>query len=107
MDVRQWKVPEEFAQYHNMVKSENLAQIEVTLRDRNGNKSLDEKLIRVKVTNGKLKGMENGDLSDITLYSDSCRRTYQGKLVVFIEKRKGSLLHLESENLPSNDFVID
>lgn len=62
-----------------------LYQIEVTLLDFNGHRVYtDNTMLHISVENGKLLGIENGDLADVTEYTASYRRAYKGQLLLYI-----------------------
>ncbi len=64
----------------------SLKQIEVTVTDASGNRAVhDSTMLSVEVTgSGKLTGLENGDLSDYTEYSQTYRRAYEGRLLIYV-----------------------
>ncbi len=63
-----------------------LKQIEVTITDEEGRwVTSDSTMLFVKVTGaGRLAGLENGDLSDVTEYSAEYRRAYEGRLLIYV-----------------------
>lgn len=62
-----------------------LHQVEITMRDSGGQRVYsDSTCLRVSVENGRLLGMENGDLADVTDYSAPCRRAYRGQLLLYV-----------------------
>ncbi len=63
-----------------------LYQIELALTDEAGRPVVwDSHEVKVCVSGaGCLKGIENGDLADNTPYSNSSRRTYDGKLLIYV-----------------------
>lgn len=62
-----------------------IKQIEVTVTDAYGRRIYtDSTLVRVKVINGKLLGIENGDLADVTEYSLPQRRAFRGQLLIYV-----------------------
>jgi beta-galactosidase len=63
-----------------------LKQIEVTITDGNGNwVTNDNTMLMVTLSGpGKLLGLENGDLSDVTEYTASYRRAYEGRLLIYV-----------------------
>lgn len=67
-----------------------LYQLEITLLDQAGNIPVwDDKSIKLLVTGeGELAGLENGNLSDTTSYTEPERSTFQGQLIGYI-RRKG------------------
>lgn len=76
--IKEYKVPEKFfTKYH---------QFEVTVCDSDGNRvESDSTLLHVKVENGKLIGIENGDLADVTEYTSPARHAYKGQAIVYAE----------------------
>lgn len=65
-----------------------LHQIEVTLLDREGRRVYtDSTLLHVTVKNGRLLGLENGDLADVTEYTAPYRRTSQGQLLIYVSAK--------------------
>ena len=71
---------------------DGLYQIEATLLDYNGNRVYtDSSPLHVEVRNGRLLGLENGDLSDNTDYRSPDRRAYRGQLLIYVvPTEKGS-----------------
>lgn len=80
----------------------DLYQIEVTLLD-NENRPVysNSSILNVEVENGKLLGIENGDLSDITDYFANYRRAYHGQLLIYIkpEDKSQAMVTVKGENL--------
>jgi len=65
--------------------SQTIHQIEVTMMDSQGHRVYtDSSMLHVSVENGRLLGLENGDLSDVTEYTASYRRTHRGQLLIYI-----------------------
>jgi len=65
--------------------SGRLYQIEVTMQDYNGQRVIwDSTCLHVSVENGRLLGLENGDLTDVTDYSAAWRRAYRGQLLIYV-----------------------
>lgn len=61
-----------------------LKQIEVTMLDSEGRRVYtDSTMLKVTVENGKLLGIENGDLADVTDYTSDMRRAYRGQLIIY------------------------
>ena len=61
----------------------------------------DQSLLSVQVENGILKGLENGDLADITDYTSPYRRTYNGRLLIFASPLNGPMkITVTSATLP-------
>lgn len=65
-----------------------LYQILVHLKDRNGQKvTLDDREVKVQVQgDGRLAGIDNGNLADVTPFGSESRRTYQGDLAVYVRR---------------------
>lgn len=62
----------------------DLKQIEVTMLDSEGRRVYtDSTMLLVTVENGKLLGIENGDLADVTDYTSNMRRAYRGQLIIY------------------------
>lgn len=62
-----------------------LHQIEVTMLDTDGHRVYtDTTMLRVTVENGRLLGLENGDLADVTEYTANYRRAYRGQLLIYV-----------------------
>ncbi len=60
-------------------------QIEATLQDSLGNRVVDDSTrLFVRVENGRLLGLENGDLADVTDYRAPYRRAWRGQLLIYV-----------------------
>lgn len=67
-----------------------IAQIEVSLLDAQGRLAANEDMtIRAEVENGTLLGLENGDLADLTSYTENWRKTRRGRLVLYVRPGSG------------------
>ncbi|MCD8014815.1 MAG: DUF4982 domain-containing protein [Lachnospiraceae bacterium] len=63
----------------------HVTQIEVSLLDTEGRLvQNDDRTIRAEVKGGLLLGLENGDLSDLTAYTEPWRRTRNGRAILYI-----------------------
>lgn len=68
----------------------HITQIEVSIRDTEGRLvSNDDQMIQVKTEGGQLLGLENGDLADLTSYTEPRRRTHNGRLILYVRSRAG------------------
>lgn len=94
-----------------------LYQILVKLVDQDGEKVLDDdQEVKVQVQgDGQLAGIDNGNLADVTPFSDESRKTFRGDLAVYvrrigdgeiqvflqpvINKEKGKIVHLTFNSL--------
>ena len=66
--------------------STDLYQLEITMQDAQGNRVYsDSTMLHIAVENGRLLGLENGDLADNTEYSATYRRAYKGQLLAYIQ----------------------
>ena len=66
-------------------KAEGLYQIEATMLDYAGRRIFtDSTDLHVEVKNGRLLGLENGDLADVTEYTARHRRAYRGQLLIYV-----------------------
>lgn len=78
-------------------------QVEVTMTDYNGRRVVsDSTLLHVSVENGRLLGLENGDLADVTDYSAACRRAYRGQLLIYVtscQNGEAPVLTVTAENI--------
>lgn len=78
-----------------------LHQVEITMEDSLGQRVYsDSTTLYISVENGRLLGMENGDLSDITDYSAAYQRAYRGQLLVY-------LLSCQKEGAPTVSIRAD
>jgi len=67
-----------------------IAQIEVSLLDAQGRLAVGKDLaVRAEVENGTLLGLENGDLADLTSYTENWRKTRNGRLVLYVRPDSG------------------
>ena len=74
-------------------------QLECVLRDAHGAVATGETAVTVEVDGVELLGLENGDLADVTPYSDASRRTFQGRLAVFARGGGPGSVRLSAEGL--------
>lgn len=88
MKVKKIKIPVTELPFYAKCEQPNpfhdLVQYEVTLLDAHGKRVYsDETLLTVCIENGKLLGIENGNLADLTDYSANYRRAYRGQLLIY------------------------
>ncbi len=90
--------------------SRRLYQIEVTMRDGQGQRVYgDSSPLLVSVENGRLLGLENGNLADVTDYSAPCRRAYRGQLLIYVmaDKREEiPKVTIRTENMASLSLTL-
>lgn len=89
--------------------SDKYVQLEVELREKNGNiASADDREIYYQlIGDGKILGIENGKPDDLTCYAENYRSTYNGKAIVYI--RKGAeeiLLHAFTKDGLKADITL-
>ncbi len=74
--------------------SDEHIQIEVELKDKNGNiASADDKVIYYQlIGDGEILGIENGKPDDLTCYAEKFRSTFNGKAIVYLRKAGEKLL---------------
>ncbi len=82
--VARWDDPELRS---DEIRETHLTQYEVMLVDDQGRYVADRDVpVKVRLKGpGVIKGIDNGDLSDLTDYSDLIRSTYLGRMIVYIE----------------------
>lgn len=95
---------------HSQFEKEQLRQIEVTMLDAAGHRVYnDSSLLQVSVQNGKLIGLENGNLADVTDYTSTSRRAYHGQLLIYAlptEACKPMTIQVSGEMLPTTRLNI-
>jgi hypothetical protein len=97
--------------YDFHIEDSSLHQIEVTMLDRNGHRVYgDSTMLEVNVENATLLGIENGDLSDVTEYSQNRRRCYKGQVIVYVlcdEKNNGEKkVTITGENILKQEIQL-
>ncbi|MCM2981776.1 hypothetical protein M3599_12610 [Niallia circulans] len=95
-----WEIPEI---YMNVLQSvfpnitQDVIQIECSLLDRSGKLSDYSQKVAVSVQNGRLLGIENGKLDDVTDYTEPFRTSNRGKLVIYVQKNGDSETQVKVE----------
>ncbi|MFT3888738.1 MAG: glycoside hydrolase family 2 TIM barrel-domain containing protein [Arachnia sp.] len=104
IDARPWEVP---AEWEGLVPAagERLHQVEITLRDAQGNPARDDVVVSAAVEGGTLLGLENGDLGDNTPYSEPARRTREARLLAYVRAGEQAALRVTAEGV--GECVID
>jgi len=77
--------------------TQDVIQIECSLLDRSGKLSDYSQKVAVSVQNGRLLGIENGKLDDITDYTEPFRTSNHGKLVIYVQKNGDSETQVKVE----------
>ena len=93
----------------DLTLNKNLHQIECQVLDYAENPIAAEVMVYLEVENGTLLGLENGDLADTTAYTESFRRTMQGKLLCFVAgaRKKETVVTLRSPGLPDTRLILE
>lgn len=96
------------AEQAGLVFEHNLHQIECEILDRHKQVTLGEVMVHVEVENGKLLGIENGDLADVTAYTEHFRRTSDGRFICFVEAENSNEVKVtfKSPGLPVYEHII-
>lgn len=81
------------------LQDEGVVQIECTLRDGNGERARNELVVSAAVEGGELLGIESGDLADNTPYTEPWRRTFDGRVIVFVLAGVAARVRLSAEGL--------
>ncbi len=89
----------------------DVMQIEVSLVDCNGNEVQEDPSVLHVLVSGEasLLGIENGDISDVMEYKAPFRRTYQGKLLIFLRATKtagSSKVLIKGDGLRSKEINV-
>lgn len=87
-----------------------IIQCEVTVTDPDGRYcSMDASMIDASVQGGQLLGMENGDVSDCTSYTETSRRAFHGRLIIYVKRdalEKPVTITVSSEMLRSASLTL-
>ena len=70
---------------------DDVARLERTLVDKDGNPAAEDKMITAKVDGLELLGLENGDIADCTSYTSRSRMTHHGRLAAYV-RGKGDIV---------------
>lgn len=80
-----------------------IMQIEICLKDEMDRLvSHCDQVIQVEVEQGTLLGLENGDLRDLTSYTENWRSTYEGRLIIFVKEKAGCRIRISCDALNQN-----
>lgn len=103
IDVSIWTAPEETVLRCAAagIATDEVAQLECVLVDERGAIAREDAVITVEVEGGALLGIENGDLADNTPYGADLRRTFDGRLIVFVRADADTTVLLTSPGLPA------
>lgn len=107
--LKSWKAPDklvELAEKATQMLDTTIYQVECELLDGLQNRASNDSVVHVEVENGELLGIENGNLADITSYSDNYRATYQGQLIVYIKGNSETVMTLHSEGVKTQTVKL-
>ena len=98
LDAQVWSLPSEVAALCATLglATDDVVQVEVALRDEHGNVAADDRPVSVEVSDGDLLGLDNGDLGDPTPYPEPCRRTQDGRAVVYVRPGPATVVTLSA-----------
>ncbi len=102
IEAKTWELDTGFSSKYYYEEEDSIWQVEVNLKDRNGSIVVDRDLkIHVELEGqGKILAIDNGDLKDMTAYNETYRKTYEGKLIVYVkEANDDTVLKLSGPNL--------
>lgn len=102
IDAAVWRAPADATRRWTSagLAGDGVIQIECTLRDEHGEVARNDLVVAAELDNGELLGIESGDLSDNTSYALKGRRTFEGRLVVFVRPAGRASLRLSAPGLP-------
>ena len=87
-----------------------MAQIEVTLLDKNGRPAATDEIVTYQVLgDARLLGIENGRPDDLTCYAEPYRATWHGRTLVYLRagKQAGFItLHAFTESGLVEELVL-
>lgn len=78
------------------VTIDDVVQIECELLDEDGLPAAGDLLVTAESADGRLLGLENGDLADVTPYSRPQRSTFEGRLMVFARSGDGAAMRVSA-----------
>lgn len=114
LDAVVWQAPEDVAArcaagatVRGAAGATRVVQIECTLRHENDGPALGERMVEATVEGGELLGLENGDLADVSAYALPRRRTFGGRLIVFVRCEDTASVRLRAEGLEDALVVIE
>ena len=91
-----WAAPGVLAEIRLAVEVGGLAQVEVSLRDKNGNPIAKDVELQCSLTGeGEIIGIDNGRPDDLTPYYSRTRATFQGKAIVYVRLRGRAALQVD------------
>ncbi|WP_460796302.1 glycoside hydrolase family 2 TIM barrel-domain containing protein [Microbacterium sp. GXF0217] len=100
LDAVVWTAPEDAARLCRAagIEIDDVIQIECALRAEDADANGDA-IVSVGVEGGTLLGLENGDLADVTPYRQAERRTFGGRLAVYVRPGEETTVRLTAAGL--------
>ncbi|MCI6756884.1 MAG: DUF4982 domain-containing protein [Lachnospiraceae bacterium] len=93
--IKRYEVPAKYVQD----PAEQIEQLEITTGDEDGNPvTTDPREIMLRVSGGKLIGMESGDIEDDTPYFSDTRRSFRGHLIAYVRRDGDSRIQAEASS---------
>lgn len=93
--IRRYEVPARYTQD----PAQKIEQLEITTVDEEGNPvTADPREITLRVSGGKLIGMESGDIEDDTPYFSDTRRSFRGHLIAYVRRNGDSRIEAETSS---------
>lgn len=83
LEANVWQVPMAYEVF--LPKNEIIKQIELSLVDKDGNLTNENEVIGFTGENCEFLGFENGDMDDMTNYSQKYRRTRYGRAICYLK----------------------
>jgi hypothetical protein len=101
LEAEVWTIPPDVAALCTAagLTTDDVVQIEIALRDEHGNLVTDERPVSVKVSDGDLLGLDNGDLGDPTPYPSPSRRTKDARAIAYVRATRATVVTLSAPGL--------
>ncbi|WP_298365835.1 glycoside hydrolase family 2 TIM barrel-domain containing protein [uncultured Lutibacter sp.] len=93
------------------VSKDGVVQFEVNIVDRQGNLVYDSSLLNFKIEGGKILGLSNGNMDDLTSFNNKIeRKVSKGRLLVIAKANSNTntlKLSVQSEKLKQKSYLIE
>lgn len=101
LDAAVWQAPDDARARVEAagLRDDGVVQIECTLRDGSGERARNDLLVSAEVEGGELLGIESGDLADNTPYTEPHRKTFDGRVIVFVRAEGPARVRLSADGL--------
>ncbi|WP_055048342.1 glycoside hydrolase family 2 [Devosia sp. A16] len=103
-----WRAPDEATRRYTAagLADDGVIQVECTLRDAGGEIARNELIVAAEATGAQLLFLESGDLGDNTPYAVRERRSFEGRLIVFVRADGPAALRLRAAGLPELEIPL-